>query len=111
MSHDPLLTRVVDAFRKRGIDFIALFGSRAKGSAGPDSDYDLLIEYSSVVRYDLFELVEAKQEAEGILGRKVVLVTTRSLSKFIRDEVLSTLIVLYGHTPIHIPAAAHKATA
>jgi predicted nucleotidyltransferase len=107
MVKDPLLQRVVEAFKKRQIDFIALFGSRAKGLARPDSDYDILIEYSWGVRYDHFELVEAKQEAEAILGKKVDLVTTPALSKFIRDEVLSTLIVLHGSTPRRFPLPAH----
>ena len=35
-----ILTRLVTAFQP---DLVYLFGSRARGDAGPDSDYDLLI--------------------------------------------------------------------
>jgi predicted nucleotidyltransferase len=37
---DELLNRVVDYFHPRRV---ILFGSHARGDAGPDSDYDLLV--------------------------------------------------------------------
>jgi predicted nucleotidyltransferase len=44
LEHDPALAeivrRLVEALRP---DRIYLFGSRARGEAGPDSDYDLMV--------------------------------------------------------------------
>lgn len=42
---DPVLESFLQGIRKElpGIRAIYLFGSRARGEAGPDSDYDLLI--------------------------------------------------------------------
>lgn len=37
---DEIVRRLVDAFRP---ERIYLFGSKARGDAGPDSDYDLLV--------------------------------------------------------------------
>ena len=43
-THDPRLTevlrRLVDAYQP---EYIYLFGSHARGDAGPDSDFDLLV--------------------------------------------------------------------
>jgi len=44
LSHDPVLAeivrRLVEAYHP---DRIYLFGSRARGEVGPDSDYDLMV--------------------------------------------------------------------
>jgi predicted nucleotidyltransferase len=44
LEHDPLLTEIV---RRLAVAYqperIYLFGSKARGEAGPDSDYDLLV--------------------------------------------------------------------
>ena len=41
---DEIVQRIVDAFHPRRI---VLFGSRARGEAGPDSDVDLMVEMES----------------------------------------------------------------
>ena len=46
MADDPILTRVRDALRDMygdNIDRIVLFGSRARGDAREDSDYDVAV--------------------------------------------------------------------
>ena len=44
LAHDPVLAeivrRLIEAFQP---ERIYLFGSRARGDAGPDSDYDLMV--------------------------------------------------------------------
>ncbi len=43
VTPDPLLARFVDALRRdHGCHTVILYGSRARGDAGPESDYDLL---------------------------------------------------------------------
>jgi predicted nucleotidyltransferase len=49
---EPLLQTIVQRILAAGQPKIVLFGSRARGQAGRDSDYDLLIiENSSLPRY------------------------------------------------------------
>lgn len=46
MTADPVLTRFRAALRKiygERIERVVLFGSRARGDARPDSDYDVLV--------------------------------------------------------------------
>jgi len=89
------LEQAADLLRTKGASFAAIFGSRAKGEARPDSDYDFLVEFRQGANIGLFDLVELKSELEAILGRKVDLGTVNSLDKYIRDEVLSSMVVLY----------------
>ncbi len=45
-SHDPILTRfraALDEIYGERIERVVLYGSRARGDAGPDSDYDVAV--------------------------------------------------------------------
>jgi predicted nucleotidyltransferase len=68
-----------------GVKSLALFGSVARDEARPDSDVDLLVEFSrptgyvGVVRLELF--------LQGLLGREVDLGTPGSLRPRMRERV------------------------
>jgi hypothetical protein len=42
-GRDPVLRRIVRALREYGAERIILFGSRARGDALPDGDYDVIV--------------------------------------------------------------------
>jgi predicted nucleotidyltransferase len=67
---------------------LALFGSVLHGSARPDSDVDLLVQFRTGEK--TFErFLELSELLEGLLGRRVELVTTESLSPFIGPKILA----------------------
>jgi predicted nucleotidyltransferase len=71
---------------KHGAYNVRVFGSVARGEAGPDSDVDFLIdagpETSSWFPAGLV------LDLEEILGRRVEVVTAKALNPYIRDYVL-----------------------
>lgn len=70
-----------------GVKSIGLFGSFAKGQASRDSDVDLLVEFDSGKKtYDNF--IDTCFLLEELMGRKVELVTTDSLSPYIKPYIL-----------------------
>jgi uncharacterized protein len=74
--------------RAFGVERLALFGSVVRGEARPDSDVDLLVQFSPGAKtYDHFlalsELLEAR------LGRRVELVTMEALSPFLGPRILA----------------------
>jgi len=69
---------------------LALFGSIARGEARPNSDIDLLVEFSRPV--GLFQFIGLQQYLESLLGRSVDLGTTRSLKPFLKEDVLREAI-------------------
>jgi len=75
-----------------GIRNIRVFGSFARGEAGPESDVDLLVEY--VPGKGGFAFVDFCEAVEKLLGRKVDVVTDKSLPPLIRDRVLAQAIPL-----------------
>lgn len=92
---NPLALRLAELCRKYGIAELSVFGSVARGDAGPDSDVDLL--YVRVPGNDLGMSYFALQEdLEELLGRPVDLVAKDSLHRVIRDQVLADAQVLYA---------------
>ena len=72
------------------VSALSLFGSVARDDAHPDSDVDLLVEFSQPV--GLFQFIELKQRLEEILGCKVDLGTPRSLKPYLKEEILRDAI-------------------
>lgn len=79
--------------KKAGITHSSIFGSVARGEHGSESDIDLIIEFQG--KKTLLDLAGLQQELEEALGRKVDLVTRRSihepLKKLIEKEEIAIL--------------------
>ena len=74
--------------RALGVARLALFGSVLRGDARPDSDVDLLVQFSPGAKtYDRF--LALSELLEKRLGRRVDLVTTEALSPFIGPHILA----------------------
>lgn len=79
-----------EEIERLGIKSLALFGSAARGEIGPDSDLDLLIEFSRPV--GLFRFLEVTEFLEQILGRRVDLVTPGALKPQLREAILEDAV-------------------
>ena len=76
---------------------LALFGSQIKGTARPDSDIDLLVEFEPEHIPGLLGIAGMELELSDMLGgRKVDLRTAGDLSRYFRDEVVRTAEVQYA---------------
>ena len=77
--------------RRHRIRKLSLFGSQLKGTAGADSDVDLLVEFEPDAGVTLFDMAHIELELSGLLGgRKVDLRTAQDLSRHFRDDVVRT---------------------
>lgn len=74
--------------RDRGINSLALFGSVLRGTAGPHSDIDVLIDVAPDVRFSLLDLVNLRDFLQDQLGHRVDVVTRSGLDPLIRDRVI-----------------------
>lgn len=63
-------------FSKYPLKSMAVFGSVSRGDNGPESDVDILVEFSEPVGMDFLRLAE---ELEEILNCKVDLVTRKGI--------------------------------
>jgi hypothetical protein len=75
---------------------LALFGSVLKGTARPDSDIDLLVEFEPTAKPTLLDLAAMEEELSLLLGgRRVDLRTAAELSRYFRDGVVRDAEVQY----------------
>ncbi len=97
------ITLPMDAIRvycqKWGICEFALFGSVLRDDFGDESDIDVLVQFREGMRRTLFDLVTMTDELEAIFGRKVDLLTRKSVEEspnyIRRKEILNTTEVIY----------------
>ncbi len=75
-----------------GAHNLRVFGSVARGEAGPESDVDLLVQFDA--NRSLFDLVTMSQELEDLFGRRVEVVTEQALHWYIRERVLHEAVAL-----------------
>jgi len=68
-----------------GVQSLALFGSVARGEARPDSDVDLLVEFTDLPTFDRY--MGLKFLLEEMLGRRVDLVIREDLKPRLRATV------------------------
>jgi len=78
--------------RRHGVTRVRVFGSMARGDAGPQSDVDLLIEVGGDPSPWFPGGLIA--ELEELLGRRVQVVTERGLDELLRDRVLEEAVPL-----------------
>lgn len=86
----PIDDETLAAFcRRHQIGKLSLFGATLKGTARPDSDIDLLVEFLPEARPTLFTLAAMEDELSELMGgRKIDLRTPAELSRYFRDEVV-----------------------
>lgn len=71
---------------------LGVFGSHVRGTSRPDSDLDLLVEFTRPP--SLFEFVALEQRLSSILGVKVDLVMKDTLMPFIGRQILDEVVGL-----------------
>lgn len=89
--------KLADFCRRHGIHKLSLFGSTLNGTAGADSDIDLLVEFEPGGKPGLIALAAIEDELSGLLGgRRVDLRTAEDLSRYFREEIVRTAEVQYA---------------
>ena len=83
-----LLAASESEIRALGVARLALFGSVLRGDARPDSDVDLLVQFSPGAK-TFGRFLALSELLEDRLGRRVELVTTEALSPFIGPRILA----------------------
>lgn len=61
--------------RAMGVTALSLFGSVARGQAGPESDVDMAVTLDYDLGLDLFDFIVLQDHVGGLLGTRADLVT------------------------------------
>jgi uncharacterized protein len=71
---------------------VRVFGSTARGDTGPTSDIDLLVEMEP--GRSLLDLVGLWQDLEGLLGRRVDVLSEGGVNPHLRDRIYAEAVAL-----------------
>lgn len=86
---------IADFFSKQPVLKAYLFGSFSRGEATQSSDIDLLVEldYNEPVG---LEFIQMKFDLEQLLSKKVDIVSSRGLSKYVQPIIDSEKQLIYA---------------
>ena len=97
MDRDTAIAKLKEhevELKRLGVDHLYLFGSTARGEAREDSDVDLFFDHP-LGSLGLFELMDVKDAAARILGRKTEIMTRRSLHPALRDRIEASALQVF----------------
>lgn len=84
--------KITPILLKNGVKKASIFGSQAKNNTHKHSDVDLLVKLGR--NKSLLDLVDLQFQLEEVLGKKVDLVTYKSLHPLLKDRILKEQIRL-----------------
>ena len=84
--------RIVEVLGRWGVSNVRLFGSVARGDAGPDSDIDLLVTVPK--RTSLFDLADMQAQLQELLEAPVHLLTDGAMTDAQRAAVAAEALQL-----------------
>jgi uncharacterized protein len=87
--------RLANICDRYGIAKLEVFGSQARGTARPDSDIDVLytLRPGSKLGWEIEQLAD---ELSDLFGRKVDLISLRSLHPLLQPSVLAEARLVYA---------------
>lgn len=108
MQRDEVIARLrrhETELRRLGVEHLYLFGSAARGEAREDSDVDLFFDHPEG-SLGLFQLMDVKDAAARILGRKADIMTPRSLHPVLRERIEASALHERASAPDRADAPA-----
>ena len=89
------LKALAPALAGRGVTGLSVFGSRLAGTARPDSDIDIILDYNPDSRFSLLDLVAVGRIIEEATGIRADVMTRPGLHPVLTDQIEATAIRVY----------------
>lgn len=97
MERDQAIAKLKEheaELRQLGVQHLYLFGSTARDDARANSDVDLFFDHERG-KLGLFRLMDVKETAARILGRKTDIMTRGSLHPVLRERIEASALQVF----------------
>ena len=98
MDRQTIIARLREneaALKQHGVAHAALFGSRARGDARPDSDTDIMIEIDPEARIGLWGYAELKEYIATLFEGPVDVVNRDALKPYVKPAAIADAIYAF----------------
>jgi hypothetical protein len=98
MNRDEIIARLREneaALRLRGVAHAALFGSRARGNQGPESDTDIMIEFDPAAHVTVFDYAGLKDYIAALFDGRVDVVNRDGLKPYVKPAATTDAIYAF----------------
>ena len=93
MKTEQIFEEIIIILKKHGAKKISIFGSYARDEQTPNSDIDIIAEFSDGI--SLLEIVGIEQELNDALDKNVDLLTENAISPYLIDSIKKEMKVIY----------------
>ncbi len=98
LSRDDIIAKLrpLEAeLRKRGVTSLAIFGSRSRGDARPDSDLDVLLEVDPAAPNELYVAFDVQHIIGDALGYETEAILRRGLGEAFSARIADDVIKVF----------------
>ena len=98
MNREEIIARLREneaALRLRGVAHAALFGSRARGNQGPESDTDIMIEFDPAAHITVFDYAGLKDYIAALFDGRVDVVNRDGLKPYVKPAATTDAIYAF----------------
>ena len=98
MKRDEIIKRLKEReadLRAHGVTHAALFGSRARGDNGPDSDIDIMIDIEPEAHVSVYDYVGLKDYIASLFEGPVDVVNREGLKSYVRPAATADAVYAF----------------